>query len=230
MKSTASLLPAILATAANALAVPQAPAPAELLSADAFTLDDVVVDPYTNYVPTDEGIRGQDPEAFLNEDLPALDLEAGAAAWAAIVAEFTNTTNVGPFPGSGDDFQMQVADYHFGITAQAICGYFRGVAYKTRELRRPTEQWQAENVPWLIYNKGPYIVSGFPCRCVVGFADLCDNDRTSSTESASSTTSSGRSPAASSTSPSSPATRSVPSLAATTRFENPLSKPLFSHK
>ncbi|KAF6840728.1 hypothetical protein CMUS01_03825 [Colletotrichum musicola] len=151
MKSATSLLP-LLATAASGIAIPQAPAPAELLAADAFTLDDVLVDPHVNVVPS---VQGQDPEAFLNEDLAALDLQAGAEAWAAIVAEFSNFTSGGD-PNGGPAAQ-QIQDYHYGITAQAICGYFRGIAYKTRELRRPTEQWQQENVPWLIYNKGPYI-------------------------------------------------------------------------
>lgn len=50
-------------------------------------------------------------------------------------------------------------DFHRGITADGVCEYLRGAAWKVSELRRPVEQFEHENVPWLIWNKGPYSVS-----------------------------------------------------------------------
>ncbi|KAH6665347.1 hypothetical protein F5X68DRAFT_217549 [Plectosphaerella plurivora] len=47
-------------------------------------------------------------------------------------------------------------DYHEGLASENVCTYFRGIAYKAKSLHRPVEQFQYENVPWLVHARGPW--------------------------------------------------------------------------
>ncbi|KAK2731903.1 hypothetical protein CKAH01_08775 [Colletotrichum kahawae] len=55
------------------------------------------------------------------------------------------------------DGRPKIPDFHVGLSADGVCKYLKGAAWKVQELRRPVEQFSPEYVPWLVENKGPYI-------------------------------------------------------------------------
>ncbi|TDZ17932.1 hypothetical protein Cob_v009224 [Colletotrichum orbiculare MAFF 240422] len=165
MKSTA-LLNALFASAALAAILPR--------DDDAPAVD-IETEPYTNSVPLP--VVGEDPLDFLNSDEGATSLEStstaaavlsGEEAWNQVIAEIAAEATAGQtakrqegkpswWPTFGGGGGGRGNDFHHGITADAVCTYFRGAAWKARDLRRPVQQWEYENVPWLIQNQGPYI-------------------------------------------------------------------------
>ncbi|KAL0934836.1 uncharacterized protein CTRU02_209427 [Colletotrichum truncatum] len=179
------IFPALLATTFGAaISVAEADDLVADFTSEPFTIDDLTVEPYINAISA--AIEGEDPEAFLNETAPDFDIEKdGAAAWAKIQAEmygdvpksgatadvedtllkwsgFHLTKDEKHAPPKGNNIWWPSRpggpnDFHHGITADGLCLYLWGAAWKVHELRRPVQQFEPENVPWLIQNKGPYI-------------------------------------------------------------------------
>ncbi|KAK1705849.1 uncharacterized protein CLUP02_14174 [Colletotrichum lupini] len=63
-----------------------------------------------------------------------------------------------PHPPHSDPPHREPHGHHEGISREQLCEYYKGIAWKTGDLQTAVYQWQYEYVPWLVHNKGPYIV------------------------------------------------------------------------
>ncbi|OHE94406.1 hypothetical protein CORC01_10334 [Colletotrichum orchidophilum] len=83
--------------------------------------------------------------------------ESLSEARAAAVNAIAKNVDASSAAAADDPPRREPNDFHLGITKDQLCEYYKGIAWKTGNLQRPVYQWQYEYVPWLIYNKGPYI-------------------------------------------------------------------------
>ncbi|KAK1636357.1 hypothetical protein BDP81DRAFT_489834 [Colletotrichum phormii] len=181
MKSQLLLPAAALLTLTHAATIPESAKP--IIVPDS-TLDAAIREPLQNFV--DGPIHGTDPSASFPPDHPSENGEyklavAGEVAWAAIELEASvalagsvsasdegenlrdaATVAVNSIARSGvappDPPHREPHDHPEGITKHELCEYYKGIAWKTGDLQTAVYQWQYEYVPWLVHNKGPYIV------------------------------------------------------------------------